>query len=515
MSHVRFFCLSLCMSLTTAFAQTGFQQHSYPVPGAGPMIVADFNHDGSPDVFLFSGASILFNDGHGGFSTPNPLPITDSISNAAIGDFNGDGSPDISACLFNSSNETSSFEILLNDGTGGFHVSYSIPLVNGSCNGIAVGDANKDGKQDVVLTSSSFSGNSSINIIRTYFGDGKGKLASSPVTQQGFSVNGITNHSLNNCFVGGAVGGDVNHDGILDLVLLGNCAGVASGGTLYLAKGDGTGHYALSEIAESDISYTLPTLTDINGDGKLDLIVTGNETLVTSNHIWYLQNNYVLFAINDGTGKFAFKTVFKESFTPADNFSNLINAAAAADLNGDGIPDAIIGVAEKSSTSNPGGLPMIVILNGTSNGGFVESQRWNIAGFPAPIVARDLNKDGKPDLAVLQTVYNTQQSSLLVYLNQMSAGNCVAPSSPGVHVCAPIAGQTYSSPVQFTATGTGASGSVNHMELWIDGKKINNYAGNQLRTSVALGSGSHTGTAIEVDSKGAFIKSSPIPFNVK
>ena len=158
---------------------------------------------------------------------------------------------------------------------------------------------------------------------------------------------------------------------------------------------------------------------------------------------------------------------------------------------------------------------MIVILNGTSNGGYVESQRWNIAGFPAPIIARDLNRDEKADLAVIQLVYNTQQSSLLVYLNQMSSGVCSAPASRGVHVCAPVAGQTYTSPVQFIATGRGASGSVNHLELWIDGRKINNYSGSQLRTSVPLSSGSHTATVVEVDSKGAFIKSSPVTFKVR
>ena len=95
-----------------------------------------------------------------------------------------------------------------------------------------------------------------------------------------------------------------------------------------------------------------------------------------------------------------------------------------------------------------------------------------------------------------------------------SGGSCAFPNVPGVDLCAPQAGQTYSSPVQVTAAGVGASGAVNHLELWIDGKKIGNYFADTMDTTVALGGGSHAATVIEVDSKGAFIKSAPSVFSV-
>jgi phosphatidylinositol-3-phosphatase len=95
-----------------------------------------------------------------------------------------------------------------------------------------------------------------------------------------------------------------------------------------------------------------------------------------------------------------------------------------------------------------------------------------------------------------------------------SGGSCAAPNSPGVDLCSPQSGQTYSSPVAVTAAGTGASGTVNHMELWIDGQKIGNYFANTIATAVPLGTGSHAATAIEVDSTGAFIKSTPSVFVV-
>ncbi len=95
-----------------------------------------------------------------------------------------------------------------------------------------------------------------------------------------------------------------------------------------------------------------------------------------------------------------------------------------------------------------------------------------------------------------------------------ASSSCGAPNSPGALFCSPLPGQTYGSPVLIDGAGKGASGSVNHLELWIDGSKIGNYAGNQTSTTVALGNGSHAATLVEVDSTGAFLKSTPTNFTV-
>ena len=95
-----------------------------------------------------------------------------------------------------------------------------------------------------------------------------------------------------------------------------------------------------------------------------------------------------------------------------------------------------------------------------------------------------------------------------------SNGSCGMPNSPGAVLCSPVAGQTYPSPVSITGAGNAASGSVNHMELWIDGRKIGDYFSNQVNTTVALGSGAHVATLVEVDSSGSYIKSTPANFSV-
>jgi phosphatidylinositol-3-phosphatase len=95
-----------------------------------------------------------------------------------------------------------------------------------------------------------------------------------------------------------------------------------------------------------------------------------------------------------------------------------------------------------------------------------------------------------------------------------TSGGCGITGTAGAFFCSPVAGQTYTSPVAINGAGRAASGSVNHMELWIDGHKVGNYFSNQVSTTVALGSGAHAATLVEVDSTGSYIKSNPANFSV-
>lgn len=99
-------------------------------------------------------------------------------------------------------------------------------------------------------------------------------------------------------------------------------------------------------------------------------------------------------------------------------------------------------------------------------------------------------------------------------VNFTVAGPCSPPSSPGVNFCSPMPNAQLSSPVDFVAAGTGASGSVDHLELWIDGQKIGNYPGSEMSVSVSLPTGVHQATVVEVDSSFNFVKSTPVNFTV-
>jgi hypothetical protein len=111
-------------------------------------------------------------------------------------------------------------------------------------------------------------------------------------------------------------------------------------------------------------------------------------------------------------------------------------------------------------------------------------------------------------------VYVGLQNSLVV-MGLLPNGSCPPPGAPGVNVCAPVAGTAYASPVAVSAAGLPANGTIVRMELWVDGKKINNYFSSQVQTVVPLPTGSHTVTVVEVDSTGASIKSAGVPITVQ
>lgn len=94
-------------------------------------------------------------------------------------------------------------------------------------------------------------------------------------------------------------------------------------------------------------------------------------------------------------------------------------------------------------------------------------------------------------------------------------GGCPAPSREGVKICAPYAGSSIDAPFQVIASGTSGRAQVRLMELWADGKKISETAGSPFDQPVTLGAGTHKLTLIELDSTGAFAKSTPLQVTVE
>ena len=267
------------------------------------MITADFNRDGRPDLLLY-GASliVLVNNGAGDFgsaiSIGVPSPYT-AATHVALGDFNSDGYIDVAACL-NRVSAPGAAAVFLNDHSGKLGVTQVISSP-AYCNGIAAGDANRDGKPDLALTFFTGQSNAPDNAITTWLGDGTGHFAAS-VTQSNVALT-ARDATVNPCALATAAGADFDGNGVLDLLLFGTCqSDVINPGDIYLAKGDGSGHYSLAEVSESNTSVSgSPHLKDINADGKADVV--------------FLQALYgphgssgtdLDYAVNNGAGGFTF-----------------------------------------------------------------------------------------------------------------------------------------------------------------------------------------------------------------
>jgi len=135
---------------------------------------------------------------------------------------------------------------------------------------------------------------------------------------------------------------------------------------------------------------------DLNGDGKEDLILAGQSSHMRERAIQILEGN------GDGT--------FKEGITI--ELQNPTRAVVVADVNGDGKPDLIL--------LHPG---VAVLLNTTTNPGEPVSfgSEQNLAGgFGPALAAADLNGDGRAEV-LLGTTPTRQANDELGTLRVMSA----------------------------------------------------------------------------------------------
>ncbi len=95
----------------------------------------------------------------------------------------------------------------------------------------------------------------------------------------------------------------------------------------------------------------------------------------------------------------------------------------------------------------------------------------------------------------------SQSSEALASYTIGGGSGCNAPGSPGVNVCSPVNGSTVSSPVTVQAAGT-VTGTISHMELWMDGVRQFSVAGSTLNTSVTLAAGTHRFAVLAINTAG-------------
>jgi len=411
-----FIALLLAASSQVAFPQTiSFKPASGSPLGVGgsPSSIAtgDFNGDGKLDIAVANAkdnnVSVFLSNGDGTFTPAPHSPFTvvggvfgGSVPIAiAVGDFNGDGILDLAVtniptggtCAITGffGNLCSSVAVLLGDGHGSFQGSNNFDPGGHLPSSVAVGDFNGDGFQDLAITNFN---DSSVSIL---LGDGTGTHFTAatnspmPVGTRPTSV---------------AVG-DLNGDGILDLVVANADAGTVSillgnSNSNGNGKGDGTFRSAPGSPIAVGTRPVGVAIADFNGDGKPDLAVVDFTDSVVS----------ILLGNLDGT--FGGPTGYGVGGHP---FSMVV-----ADFNKDGKPD--IAVANRLSNS-------ISILTGAGNGSFALTRTLSVGVDPQSVAAGDFRNSHQLDLATANTTSNT--ASVLFNTTDTIPPTTLATASPG------------------------------------------------------------------------------------
>lgn len=278
--------------------------------------------------------------------------------------------------------------------------STAVPYDSGGVNArsVAVADLNGDGKPDVVVTnayaSSSNTSNGSVSIL---LGNGDGTFQAPTSYNSGGDV------------ASSVAIADVNGDGKLDLLVTnycGDCTNRIGAVAVLLGNGDGTFQTAVP-YGTGGYQATSVAVADVNGDGKLDLLVANYcDTYSDCN---YGSTNptpgTVAVLLGNGDGTFQSPVTYSTGSFGADSVS-------VGDVNGDGKPDLAVAnlcewdfLQDQCVTAGSVG-----VLLGNGDGTFQAVVSYASSGVLTESVAvGDLNGDGKPDLVVVSECNNDCQ----------------------------------------------------------------------------------------------------------
>ncbi|KAA6457574.1 hypothetical protein DYQ86_22370 [Acidobacteria bacterium AB60] len=374
----------------------------------------------------------------------------------ATADLNGDGIPDLFAKDY-----FGNYEVLLGKGDGTFAAVGSAFGPTSQNGPFIIGDFNNDGIPDVGAINAVYLAPN--NTITIFLGKGDGTFtvaATSPAI--GYNPTAIAT-------------ADVNGDGNADLIVDQQESQTSGNGQIAIFFGNGDGTFtptstptALSSVVNSVIP------ADINGDGKIDLVLGGNGssgidillgkgdgtfTAIAGPTSAGGANVAVADINNDGIPDLIFPaaitsylTVFlgngDGTFSEAPSSPNvnvkLGNSFTIADLDLDGVPDIVYAIPNATT----GGT-----LLGKGDGSFVPTPATFTLQlyFSGPLIVADFNGDGWPDALWIDGGGRTVQDSLNLPTETASASATVSLPAPGTH----LADASYQGDSRYKASTSG------------------------------------------------------------
>ncbi|MBB5353160.1 hypothetical protein HNR46_003414 [Haloferula luteola] len=358
-------CLLLSSPLVHADLQITWEQ---PIKGTSAFANAlgDIDDDGDIDACMAQFTSeghVLVNDGTGNFHLSPTAATLPSAGDIALGDLDGDGDLDL---FF--ARHFSPCAVWLNDGAGNF--TDSGQTIGGfySRRTLALGDLDHDGDLDAVVPA-----NDSNQPCEVWLNDGHGLFSNS-------------GQILGMQYTQGCALIDVNHDTHLDLALANNGAN-----TLWM--NDGTGVFTLAGTSLGSKSSFDIDFADLNGDTHPDAFISNGHSSDNANEVWF----------NDGAGHFSDSG---QSLGGQYSYSTVLT-----DVDTDGDLDAVVGntTAEANQVwrnNGSGTFSLLAVTLGTQNAFDVDTADLDgdgdndffltVNGFPSEVWMRIPVSEGGP-----------------------------------------------------------------------------------------------------------------------